>query len=407
MSHFSVLVVGNDVEGQLAPYHEFECTGVDDQYVQDIDRTEEARAEYEKDTATRYRDPEGVLHDPFTPEGNWDNRFWRELTKDETAQYGRTCEREMEDGTRLETTDWHDGKGYRTKAFAFPSEGWAEVEVPCTQVETFAEWTEGYYGTKVVPFGQQPNLVANDDDSNHKYGYILLNEDGSVAKIIDRTNPNRHWDWWKLGGRWHGYFKLKEKALGAAAAALGEPGLQRMDPDYEPPEEGWVDQCLKGDIDIEAMRDYEGGKAAERFDIFAEATAGCPAHLPWPEIQKRNLRPGTDEDGEPNIDYEAARNEYGAQPAVRALRSSGNEDARWFEPDEFLCGREEYIARARRSAISTFAVVKDGQWYEKGRMGWWAMVSDEKDQDVWNEQFAGLIDGLPDDTLLSVVDCHI
>ncbi len=27
MSHFTVLVVGDNVEEQLAPFHEFECTG--------------------------------------------------------------------------------------------------------------------------------------------------------------------------------------------------------------------------------------------------------------------------------------------------------------------------------------------------------------------------------------------
>ena len=44
MSHFTVLVVGEDADKQLAPYHEFECTGVDDQYILDIDITDEARS---------------------------------------------------------------------------------------------------------------------------------------------------------------------------------------------------------------------------------------------------------------------------------------------------------------------------------------------------------------------------
>jgi hypothetical protein len=35
------------------------------------------------------------------------------------------------------------------------------------------------------------------------------------------------------------------------------------------------------------------------------------------------------------------------------------------------------------------------------------MASDEKDKDTWNKEFAKLLDSLPDDTLLSVVDCHI
>ena len=48
MTHFVVLVIGDDVEGQLAPYHEFECTGINDQYVIDLDKTAEALAEYEQ-----------------------------------------------------------------------------------------------------------------------------------------------------------------------------------------------------------------------------------------------------------------------------------------------------------------------------------------------------------------------
>lgn len=47
MSHFSVLVIGDDVEGQLQPYHEYECTGIEDEYVVDVDRTDDARKEYE------------------------------------------------------------------------------------------------------------------------------------------------------------------------------------------------------------------------------------------------------------------------------------------------------------------------------------------------------------------------
>lgn len=43
MSHFTVLVVGEDVASQLAPYHEFESTGIDDEYVKDVDVTADVR----------------------------------------------------------------------------------------------------------------------------------------------------------------------------------------------------------------------------------------------------------------------------------------------------------------------------------------------------------------------------
>ena len=41
MSHFTVLVIGDDVEKQLQPYHEYECTGVKDEYVKWIDLHQE------------------------------------------------------------------------------------------------------------------------------------------------------------------------------------------------------------------------------------------------------------------------------------------------------------------------------------------------------------------------------
>lgn len=47
MSHFTVLVTGDDYKAALAPFHEFECTGIDDEFVQEIEDTEEMRADYE------------------------------------------------------------------------------------------------------------------------------------------------------------------------------------------------------------------------------------------------------------------------------------------------------------------------------------------------------------------------
>lgn len=47
MSHFTVLVIGDNVERQLAPYHEFECTGTDDEFVVEVDDTAEVRSEFE------------------------------------------------------------------------------------------------------------------------------------------------------------------------------------------------------------------------------------------------------------------------------------------------------------------------------------------------------------------------
>lgn len=59
------------------------------------------------------------------------------------------------------------------------------------------------------------------------------------------------------------------------------------------------------------------------------------------------------------------------------------------------------------SEISCFAVVKDGKWYERGKMGWWAIVTDDKTEEVWDAELKTLLEGLSPDTLLTMYDCHI
>ena len=112
--------------------------------------------------------------------------------------------------------------------------------------------------------------------------------------MVDRTNPDKKWDWYELGGRWEGMLKLKDDRK--HRGRRGRPGLQRMDPDYKAPEAGYVDQCRKGDIDVEAMRYEAGAKAAEEYGHFARVTEGLPAPATWPEMQKLHSRPATDEE---------------------------------------------------------------------------------------------------------------
>lgn len=57
--------------------------------------------------------------------------------------------------------------------------------------------------------------------------------------------------------------------------------------------------------------------------------------------------------------------------------------------------------------FGTFAVLVNGNWYERGQMGWWGMVSDEKDEDKWDEEFEKLLKEAEPDTRITVVDCHI
>ncbi len=361
MSHFSVIVIGDDVEGQLAPYHEFECTGENDEWVQTIDRTQEARENYKTAKRSVMKDTEGKYHDKY------DKKFYRDATEDELKE-----------------------RSYETKKWFCP-EGYTEMNIPAAEFQSFTDYVKYYYDYKTVALGETPDI-----EGPHKYGYIVVDDKGEAVQVMRRTNPNRKWDWYSMGGRWTGYFKLKS---GATSGQVGQPGAFG-----NKGEAGWVDQALKGDIDIKAMREAEAKKAGETFDKFEPAFKGKKFPI-WKDILVKH---GVGKDG--GGDIQAARNEFNNHPVTKALSAIDT----WItfrndELSEYFCNgnRAQFIENATRGAISSYAVVKDGKWYQKGEMGWFGMASDEKAQEKWDEEFARLINDLPEDTMLTVIDCHI
>lgn len=298
MSHFAVMVIGENPEQQLAPYHEFECTGENDQYVQDVDITDDVR-------------------------------------------------KQMAD-----------------------------------EKETLAEALE-YHGIGEDRIVECESLVNRND--KHKFGYAIV-RNGELIKAVDRTNPNKKWDWYLLGGRFTGHFKVKNGQDGA----VGKPGLLTA-----PAPTGYADALLKGSVDIDGMRNEAENKARERYRRFHALLGDAPFPKTWESVRNENAG---------NID--AARRAYHEQIAIKRL--AGDDEFRWEDRIErYAVAEDEFAKVARDEALVCFAVVKDGKWYERGRMGWWACVSDEKDRDVWCQEFSKLIDSVSDDTLLSVYDCHI
>ena len=52
-------------------------------------------------------------------------------------------------------------------------------------------------------------------------------------------------------------------------------------------------------------------------------------------------------------------------------------------------------------------VTEDGEWIEKGNMGWWGMSFNEHPEDDWATQFKDYLDTLDPDCLVTVIDFHI
>jgi hypothetical protein len=174
---------------------------------------------------------------------------------------------------------------------------------------------------------------------------------------------------------------------------------------------GFADQALISQIDFEGMREKKGKEAQERYERAERLLGSIPKlHYVWKDL--------IDEGGSySHMSIEEKRSLYHGQPAIRILNfakeslSNGVKEDQdfltWLDLEDYQVTKEEYIKKAQDGAISTFAVIKDGKWYERGQMGWWACVSNEKEDSAWECEFEELIKGLSPDTLLTIVDCHI
>lgn len=461
MSHFTVMVIGNHPEKQLAPFHQFECTGDDNEFVKDIDITEELRKKWETGKVTRLKDADGKLHSPY------EDRFYREFTAaeldtkkgDRLAFMGTGYDSKLD--LSYTSKDWGDGKGYRAKAKFIP-EGFTEVEVTHKEYQSFYDYVTDYEG-------KTPLKVGERRGKDHKYGFARVTEDKEVVKVVDRTNPHYKWDWYQLGGRWTGFFKLKSnKSLGnnindftvrRLASEFGtttlvvktliallqdgdfnkkhdfnmknpvrggyqlEKELQRlMAEEYDDAavgtpglgagvaKAGYVDQARLGDIDIEGMVREATEKALAKYDMVLEAMGGeiPKIEIPWSVIADDN---GPYKD----MKWDKRRELYRAQDALKKFeiakhnsRSKGeSKDLTWLNLEDFTVTREEYGLQAGNKALSTFAVLKDGEWFEKGEMGWFGVSHNNKKQSEWNGMISELLKGLDPDTMISIYDCHI
>jgi hypothetical protein len=394
MSHFTVLVIGDEVEKQLAPFEEFECSGTESEFVESLDQTEEFKKDFKEKTKRVIIDLEGKEHSPYGDE------FYRDPTPEEQVKLKIAGGFGHVDGISYSSKDWNDGKGYRAKV-KFVPEGWVEKDIP---YGSEVEFYESYYGDegKVVPHDGTVDITGV-----HKFGHVQLDKDGNVAKVIRRTNPKRHWDWYQIGGRWAGFFPLKE-------------GVNRSDFPASPNFSwGWdaksketvlanVDSAPKKLIDLAKKMDLAEVEASKTYDFVHSMVDFTLPYKSWDAFR-------ADAEAE-KITYNEARELYHDQESVKAFKKAGDsldKDAEhrnifiWQEFGEFNMSKEDFILNARAQSIRTFAVLKDGVWYERGNMGWWGIVCNETDESEWNRQYLKLIEDLSDDTILTVVDCHI
>ena len=385
MSHFAVMVVTDttdEIMTALQPYHEYECTGIEDEYVVFVDHTEEVKKEFEEGTTNRYRSPDGTIYEGY------EDIFYRDPTEEEAKEIGPFAGSGFGHGLSWSSKDWKDGKGYRTKVHFIPS--------------GFEKFEDGYankYGT-----------IEKYAEDYHGY---TVNEKGEIGCF---TNPNCKWDWWEIGGRYSGLLRTKP----GADSFKGEAGLMGTQADSK-----GVDQCRVRDLDIEGMRRARQERIrAVRTETFEKVLKKCKEKLP--EGADFMLKPDAFEQ------WDALSEQAGdAEKHLRALWETKEKKGRFCEFIDAekakgcprattlrLAGELGYgdwngidIGQTMQQAIDsvppicTFAVLMDGNWYQRGEMGWWACISNEDEE--WDSKFKELFENLQEDKLITIVDCHI
>ena len=310
-------------------------------------------------------------------------------------------------------------------------------------------YTEKGMNPKGLDFDKLYPIKGQDWDG----GGLRKNPETGIWEEFSTYNPKSKWDWFQLGGRWSGLLKLKPKKLlpfhlegftpaevnnfvelykdnqtkfievtskykgktesiRTAIADIVDSMANLQFPEHVKGEKSWMnkgeedrpgyaDQAFKRDIDFEGMRNEAEATCREEYDKVVAIFGGTIPTLEhkWETIiDEKNpfFSPMT---------IDEKREFYHAQAACKEVEKHKEELGWFFDLDKYQKPIEQLVKEARESAGQTFAIVKDGVWYEKGEMGWWACVSNEKDN--WSEEFAKLLDEIPDDTLLSIYDCHI
>jgi hypothetical protein len=179
-------------------------------------------------------------------------------------------------------------------------------------------------------------------------------------------NPISKWDWYTVGGRWAGTFKIKKNFQ----------KLYNEEPNFS---WGWSEEDKK-----EILKEKKTDSALK-------------GHIDWTISEK---------------DKKHSKRFW--EVYVEGDKPKNKEEEKY---NESFYKKEYFIERYgtkktyinQTTDFSTYAVLKDGMWYEAGEMGWFgcSSASPEKQKKFHESYYDNFIKDLSDDTRLTIVDCHI
>lgn len=258
-----------------------------------------------------------------------------------------------------------------------------------------------YYNLSITGLKRDPELLREkvvDWLGYHPNDHNPYIDDQGSIVVWSTYNPDSKWDWYAVGGRWRGFFLVKEGAKGES----GELGLSEMlrmknGEDVSLPKNR-VDSCRVGDVDFEAMR--------------AEALAEVEEY--WNHLEAA-MSSATPEDVENYRSFEELqdKDKFWAQPLVTHFLEYERERGQlggFFGPhpiDIYLAGKDKYVEEVLDSVAVPYAILHDGEWMARGQMGWFGVSINEEKPVTWKKKVREFYENLDPDTVVTLVDCHI
>jgi hypothetical protein len=209
-------------------------------------------------------------------------------------------------------------------------------------------------------------------------------------------NPNAKWDWYQIGGRWNGFFPVRD----AGAVRLGERSLLMEGKAAE----GRSDIVRVSDIDFDEVARLANERAekfwgewqrflgGEKFGGFDGPRSHAMA-IGLLEVKQEAL---TDDEKTRAISWKGF-----VQP--------GDDREGWHDVYKVV-SREDFFRDylPTFNPIKAYATLDDKGWNAPGEMGWFGMSSDSPNQylEFASKYAQWLRDSAADDVLV-VVDCHI
>jgi len=158
--------------------------------------------------------------------------------------------------------------------------------------------------------------------------------------------------------------------------------------------EGYADSARIEDIDFEGMIKEATDKANNLWDTIESVVKGreIPAFKDFSALYPEDLH--------------KARTAYFNHSVIQDLHKANIKFFFDFK-ETFGSSRSEYIKKTANSVCTPLAFLKDGNWYEKGQMGWFGFSQDQLSEEEWSLFIKAQLDQLDPKTFLTAIDCHI